>query len=285
MVRPHLFTHVGRWPKGAKPADYKYAHCSVRSPRWHLVCDTKDGSKQWQLFDVKADPGEKTDVAAGQPEVVKELDAAYDKWWDSVQPGLVNEHAVGPKVNPFKELYEKQFAGQEKKNDGAAARTVKVFILAGQSNMEGKAPNTLLDHQATDAKTRDLFAHLRKDDKWIVRDDVFIKFLDRKGPLTIGYGSPGRTGRRAGVRHRDGQPLRGTGAPDQDRVGRALALQDTSAPPRPATPPRRCSRRNSTRLGRRSKRTTRRTRKTTRCRRWTTSRSRMACRTATCWRK
>src|SRR5205809_7407636 len=76
----------------------------------------------------------------------------------------------------------------------AEDKTVKVFILAGQSNMEGKAPNTLLDHQATDAKTKDLFAHLRKDDKWIVRDDVFIKFLDRKGPLTVGFGSPGRTG-------------------------------------------------------------------------------------------
>ncbi len=73
-------------------------------------------------------------------------------------------------------------------------KPVKVFILAGQSNMEGKAPNTLLDHQATDAKTKDLFAHLRKDGKWIVRDNVFIKFLDRKGPLTVGYGSPGRTG-------------------------------------------------------------------------------------------
>lgn len=73
-------------------------------------------------------------------------------------------------------------------------KPVKVFILAGQSNMEGKAPNALLDHQARDAKTRELFAHLRKDDKWVVRDDVFIKFLDRKGPLTVGYGSPGRTG-------------------------------------------------------------------------------------------
>jgi alpha-galactosidase len=73
-------------------------------------------------------------------------------------------------------------------------KPVKVFILAGQSNMEGKAPNTLLDYQAEDPKTKDLFKHLRKDGKWIVRDDVFIKFLDRKGPLTIGYGSPGRTG-------------------------------------------------------------------------------------------
>ncbi len=104
-----LFTHVGRWPKGAKPADHKYAHCSVRSPRWHLVCDSKDGAKQWQLFDVKADPGEKTDVAAKHPEIVKELDGTYDKWWDSVQASFVNDDAVGPKVNPFKERYEKQF--------------------------------------------------------------------------------------------------------------------------------------------------------------------------------
>ena len=72
--------------------------------------------------------------------------------------------------------------------------TVKVFILAGQSNMEGKAKNSLLDHQATDPKTAELFAHLRKDDEWIVRDDVFIKFLGRSGGLTIGYGSRDRTG-------------------------------------------------------------------------------------------
>ena len=80
--------------------------------------------------------------------------------------------------------------------DAAAntAKTVKVFIIAGQSNAEGKVPNKLLDFQAEDPKTKDLFKHLRKDGKWIVRDDVFIKFLDRKGPLTIGYGSPGRTG-------------------------------------------------------------------------------------------
>ena len=76
----------------------------------------------------------------------------------------------------------------------AATDTVKVFILAGQSNMEGKAANSLLDYQAEAPATRDLFKHLRKDGKWIVRDDVFIKFLDRKGPLTVGFGSPGCTG-------------------------------------------------------------------------------------------
>ena len=75
-----------------------------------------------------------------------------------------------------------------------AVKPVRVFILAGQSNMEGKAPSALFDHQATNAGTSALFAHLRRDGQWIVRDDVFIKFLERKGPLTLGYGSPGRTG-------------------------------------------------------------------------------------------
>jgi hypothetical protein len=75
-----------------------------------------------------------------------------------------------------------------------AAGTVKVFILAGQSNMEGKAKNTLLEHQATDAKTKDFYAHFREDGKWIERDDVFITFLKRHGPLTIGYGSRSCTG-------------------------------------------------------------------------------------------
>lgn len=76
----------------------------------------------------------------------------------------------------------------------SAAETVKVFILAGQSNMEGKATNKLFDHQAGDPKTAEHFQHLRKDDEWIAREDVFIKFLDRHGKLTLGYGSKDRTG-------------------------------------------------------------------------------------------
>ena len=69
-------------------------------------------------------------------------------------------------------------------------KPIKVFILAGQSNMEGKAKITLLDFQATQPATRQLYAHLRKDGEWVKRDDVWIKFLNRKGKLTVGYGSP-----------------------------------------------------------------------------------------------
>jgi hypothetical protein len=76
----------------------------------------------------------------------------------------------------------------------AHAGPVKVFILAGQSNMEGKAKMSLLEYQVKQPATRPLFAHFEKDGKWAVRDDVWIKFLDRKGPLTTGYGSPGCIG-------------------------------------------------------------------------------------------
>src|SRR5688572_18605001 len=72
----------------------------------------------------------------------------------------------------------------------AADPPVKVFVLAGQSNMEGKAKVSLLDYQADQPGTKDLYKHLRKDGKWAERDDVFVKFLDRKGKLTVGFGSP-----------------------------------------------------------------------------------------------
>jgi arylsulfatase len=106
-----LVTHLGRWPKGAKPSDFKYARCSIRTPRWHLVCDSPRGEKRWQLFDVPADPGEKSNVAADHADVVQDLDAAYSRWWESILPCLVNEDAVGPKMNPFKEWYWKQYQG------------------------------------------------------------------------------------------------------------------------------------------------------------------------------
>lgn len=105
-----LFTHVGRWPTG-KATESKYAKCSVRAPRWRLVCDNKTAEKRWQLFDVKADPGEQTDVAAQHADVVAELDRAYDAWWTSVLPMMVNEDAPIPTENPFKTLYWKQFGG------------------------------------------------------------------------------------------------------------------------------------------------------------------------------
>lgn len=76
----------------------------------------------------------------------------------------------------------------------AAEKPLKVFILAGQSNMEGKAKVSLLEHQIKQPETKKLFGHLQEGGEWVQRDDVWIKFLDRHGKLTVGYGSPGRIG-------------------------------------------------------------------------------------------
>ena len=75
-----------------------------------------------------------------------------------------------------------------------SSKKVKVFILAGQSNMEGKAKIELLEYQVDQPETRDIFKHLKKNEKWVMRDDVWINFLNRKGKLTVGFGSPNRIG-------------------------------------------------------------------------------------------
>jgi arylsulfatase A-like enzyme len=103
-----LFTHVGRWAKGANVNDHKYDKAAVRTPAWRMVAPNR-GNPKWQLFEILKDPGEATDVAAQHPAVVRKLAAEYDAWWASLPPYLVNEAAVGPAENSFAELYRKQF--------------------------------------------------------------------------------------------------------------------------------------------------------------------------------
>ena len=82
----------------------------------------------------------------------------------------------------------------------AAAKPVRVFILAGQSNMEGAGrieadPNRnggkgSLEFLVKDAATAARFASLVDSaGQWRTRDDVWISYFDRKGPLAVGYGA------------------------------------------------------------------------------------------------
>lgn len=98
-----LFTHLGRWAHG-KVAEAKYRRCAVRNQRFKLI-------NHEELYDLANDPGETTNVAAQFPEVVASLRAAYDQWWEEILPCLENEDAMGPKINPFKERFWKQFGG------------------------------------------------------------------------------------------------------------------------------------------------------------------------------
>tara|TARA_Y100000766_G_scaffold285340_1_gene308053 strand:+ start:1918 stop:3054 length:1137 start_codon:yes stop_codon:yes gene_type:complete len=80
-------------------------------------------------------------------------------------------------------------------NVAEESKPVKVFILAGQSNMEGKGKiDPLLNHQIKASETKDFFAHFHNDGEYIKRNDVWINYLDRRGDLTVGYGSPGCIG-------------------------------------------------------------------------------------------
>jgi hypothetical protein len=66
---------------------------------------------------------------------------------------------------------------------------LKVFILAGDSNCEGKAKTTLLDYLIDNPETAATYKHLKTaDGKWTVREDVWIRYLERKGSLSVGYG-------------------------------------------------------------------------------------------------
>jgi alpha-galactosidase len=74
-------------------------------------------------------------------------------------------------------------------------KPVKVFILAGQSNMQGHALLRTLDHLGKDPQYGHLLKKLKAPDgSYTVRDDVWI-YYDRgkgnlkKGPLTAGYGA------------------------------------------------------------------------------------------------
>ncbi|MGC8640561.1 MAG: sialate O-acetylesterase [Isosphaeraceae bacterium] len=86
----------------------------------------------------------------------------------------------------------------------AESGPVRVFILAGQSNMQGMGQITtdpdrnggkgslefLVKAPATSRKFGTL---IDRSGKWRKRDDVWITYLDRKGPLTVGYGANEQT--------------------------------------------------------------------------------------------
>lgn len=69
---------------------------------------------------------------------------------------------------------------------------VKVFILAGQSNMQGKGAAKTLPWLGEDKAYGHLLKTIQNEDgTWRKRDDVWIDYLGRRGPLDVGFGSEG----------------------------------------------------------------------------------------------
>jgi arylsulfatase A len=68
---------------------------AISDQRFKLVGAGDGGGKKkaggWELFDLMADPGEKTNLAAAQPERVKALRAEFLRWYGDVTKGITFE--------------------------------------------------------------------------------------------------------------------------------------------------------------------------------------------------
>jgi len=71
-----LFTHVGGMSAGGLPAEPG----SVRTSQYRLVLE----KEQTRLYDMLGDPSQSTDLAAGQPQQVRTLQTAYERWFGDV---------------------------------------------------------------------------------------------------------------------------------------------------------------------------------------------------------
>jgi len=98
----YLVHHVGRWLKPVTAEQAKYINCAIQNSRFTLVNNT-------ELYDLEKDPGETTNVISEHPEVVSQLRAEYDKWWQDTLPMMVNESVKSSGPAPFIELYVKQY--------------------------------------------------------------------------------------------------------------------------------------------------------------------------------
>lgn len=77
FVHSQRIAHPEKWRKTA-----------VMTERWRLV----NGE---ELYEIQSDPGQKNDVASAHPDVMAKLTAAYDQWWDSLEPAFSEYVRIG----------------------------------------------------------------------------------------------------------------------------------------------------------------------------------------------
>ncbi|MCB1278468.1 arylsulfatase [Prosthecobacter sp.] len=118
-----LYTHVARWSTGEEPNKYEFLNYGVRNQRFRYVGPRGGGNPKKNkkaglqqpaanakgaLYDLEADPYQKTNVIGDYPEVADKMNAAYEAFWKETRPMMVNETAPMSPTQPFHVLYEKQ---------------------------------------------------------------------------------------------------------------------------------------------------------------------------------
>ena len=89
-----------------------FTHCAARSQRYKIVMTAADlaeretraiSFEETQLFDMAADPGEQNDLAREHPDVVRDMRAAYENWFNDVTRGIRSPVRIplgDPAANP-----------------------------------------------------------------------------------------------------------------------------------------------------------------------------------------
>ncbi|MDA1069219.1 MAG: arylsulfatase [Verrucomicrobia bacterium] len=93
-LAPLLYKNPTPWPDRTIITDsqrvrdpIKWRMSSTMTGQWRLINGT-------ELYDIKKDRGQETDVSSRYPEVVKRLRSDYEKWWASISPGFEKETRI-----------------------------------------------------------------------------------------------------------------------------------------------------------------------------------------------
>ncbi|MDF1737636.1 MAG: arylsulfatase [Verrucomicrobiales bacterium] len=94
-IRPLLESKdTSNWPDRILVTDsqrvkdpIKWRQSSVMTSDWRLVSgNDKKGTPYHELYSIKSDPGQKTNVIKDYPEVAGRLKEFYENWWDEIEP-------------------------------------------------------------------------------------------------------------------------------------------------------------------------------------------------------
>lgn len=126
-----LFTQVGRWDGDDAAARFRARDFAVRDNRWRLV--------GVELFDMQADPGQKTNVFSEHPAEAQRLLGDYGKWWNEVLP-VVREpvrYVIGAEACPVVKLTAHDWwPSKETEANGAGAcvthQAIREFLKSAQ---------------------------------------------------------------------------------------------------------------------------------------------------------
>lgn len=89
-----------------------FTHCAARNQRFKIVMSARPAAErhsravrfeETELYDMAADPGERVNLAAQNPDVVERMRADYERWFRDVTHGLapVRIHLGSPFHNPL----------------------------------------------------------------------------------------------------------------------------------------------------------------------------------------